>query len=78
MRNIKTLYIKPTADQKIDDSPAASTTDIKGAAFFFYESESPLVLLDAIGSRELIAIPLFGELVIAFCDLTWSHATRQA
>ena len=34
-RDIETLYVKATANQKIDDSPAASTTDIKGAAFFF-------------------------------------------
>ena len=34
-RDIETLYVKATANQKIDDSPAASTTDIEGAAFFF-------------------------------------------
>ena len=34
-RDIETFYVKATANQKIDDSPAASTTDIKGAAFFF-------------------------------------------
>ena len=77
-RDIETLYVKATANQKIDDSPAASTTDIEGAAFFFQESDSALVLLDAIVSRKFFAIPLFGELVVAFRDLAWSHATRQA
>jgi hypothetical protein len=34
-RDIETLYIEATANQKIDDSPAASTTDIKGVVSFF-------------------------------------------
>ena len=43
-RDIETLYVKATANQKIDDSPAASTTDVEGAAVFLYESDSALVL----------------------------------
>ena len=34
-RDIETLYLKPIADQKIDDSPAASTTNITGVGSFF-------------------------------------------
>src|SRR5688500_2822484 len=64
--DIETLYLKPIADQKIDDPPAASTTDIESATSLFQESESALVLLDAIVSRKFIAIPLVGELVITF------------
>ena len=77
-RDIEALYVKATANQKIDDAPTASTTDVEGAAFFFQESESAPVLLDAVISREFIAVPLFGEPVVTFRDLAWNHATRQA
>ena len=76
-RNIESFDLKAMALQEIEYPAAAATTNIKGATPVFYECYCTLVLLDAVFPWETLAVPLVGKLVVALCDLSWSHCDME-
>jgi len=61
------------AFQEIDNSPAASATNIQRTTLMFDKGNGSLVLLNPIVSRERITVPMICELVIALRDFAWGH-----
>ncbi len=59
------LHLKAVALQKIDKSSTATAADVQCPPFRFHKRHGTLVLLDTVCPRELVAIPMIRELIVA-------------